>query len=242
MHVDAVRYDDVVRSAEVWSAQPVGRYICVSNVHMVMESKDSPEMQAAVNGANLVVPDGMPLVWILRQRGYTESERVRGAPLVFRLCEWAASKGIPVGFLGGGPGVVESMTQNLRHQIPALKIAFQRTPPYFTRVVPDARLIEEINESGALILFVGLGCPKQELWMAAHVNSIKATMVGVGNAFDLHAGRVRDAPKWMQQSGLEWIFRLTIEPRRLWRRYLVLNPRFVFHLAMESLRLPRSRS
>jgi N-acetylglucosaminyldiphosphoundecaprenol N-acetyl-beta-D-mannosaminyltransferase len=228
MRVDPTSYEEATEKVLAWAAAGESRYVCVANVHMVMEAHDDPSFRALVNAADLVTPDGMPLVWMLRRLGYPHQERVCGPELTSRVCAEAARRGVPVGFYGGHPEALEALVRNLSARFPGLRVVYAYSPP-FRPLTPeeDERVTEEINASGARILFVGLGCPKQEWWMAEHKGRVRAVMLGVGAAFDFHAGRVRQAPVWMQRAGLEWLFRLVQEPRRLWRRYLKHNPRFL---------------
>jgi N-acetylglucosaminyldiphosphoundecaprenol N-acetyl-beta-D-mannosaminyltransferase len=228
MRVDPTSYEEATEKVLAWAAAGESRYVCVANVHMVMEAQDDPSFRTLVNAADLVTPDGMPLVWMLRKLGYPHQERVRGPELTSRVCAEAARRGVPVGFYGGHPEALEALVRNLSARFPGLRVVYAYSPP-FRPLTPeeDERVTEEINASGARILFVGLGCPKQEWWMAEHKGRVRAVMLGVGAAFDFHAGRVRQAPVWMQRAGLEWLFRLVQEPRRLWRRYLKHNPRFL---------------
>ena len=228
MRVDPTSYEEATEKVLAWAAAGESRYVCVANVHMVMEAHDDPSFRALVNAADLVTPDGMPLVWMLRKLGYPHQERVCGPELTSRVCAEAARRGVPVGFYGGHPEALEALVRNLGARFPGLRVVYAYSPP-FRPLTPeeDEKVTEEINASGARILFVGLGCPKQEWWMAEHKGRVRAVMIGVGAAFDFHAGRVRQAPVWMQRAGLEWLFRLVQEPRRLWRRYLKHNPRFL---------------
>jgi N-acetylglucosaminyldiphosphoundecaprenol N-acetyl-beta-D-mannosaminyltransferase len=228
MRVDPTSYEEATEKVLAWAAAGESRYVCVANVHMVMEAHDDPSFRALVNAADLVTPDGMPLVWMLRKLGYPHQKRVYGSELTSRVCAEAARRGVPVGFYGGHPEALEALVRNLSARFPGLRVVYAYSPP-FRPLTPeeDERVTEEINASGARILFVGLGCPKQEWWMAEHKGRVRAVMLGVGAAFDFHAGRVRQAPVWMQRAGLEWLFRLVQEPRRLWRRYLKHNPRFL---------------
>ncbi|MBI5951015.1 MAG: WecB/TagA/CpsF family glycosyltransferase [Chloroflexi bacterium] len=203
--------------------------VYAANVHMLMESYDSPAFKAVVNSADLVTPDGMPLVWILRLKGQKDQQRVYGPTLMLYVLEAAAREKVPVGFYGGMPEVLQALTARVQVKFPDLKIVYSFSSPFreMSRE-EDKQVIEDINNSGTRILFVGLGCPKQEKWMAEHRGKINAVMLGVGAAFDFHAGVKPQAPAWMQKAGLEWLHRLATEPRRLWRRYLYHNPRFVF--------------
>jgi N-acetylglucosaminyldiphosphoundecaprenol N-acetyl-beta-D-mannosaminyltransferase len=194
----------------------------------LMEAHDSCEFRKVVNNADLVTPDGMPLVWVMRAKGVQRQQRVYGPTLMLRVLEAAASENLPVGFYGSKPEVLASLTKRMQARYVGLNVAFCYSPPF--REVgeeEDAAIVRRINESGARILFVGLGCPKQEIWMAGHRGKANAVMLGVGAAFDFHAGLKPQAPAWMQRLGLEWFFRLLMEPRRLWWRYLYHNPRFL---------------
>ncbi len=238
MRVDATSYEDAIQRIFVWSRGRESRYVCVANVHMTMEAYDAPDFRRIVNAADLVTPDGMPLVWMLRRLRVPGQERVYGPELTVRVCEVAAREGIPVGFYGGTPEALEGLVQKLKVRFPDLKVAYAYSPPFRPLAAEeDERIVREINASGARILFVGLGCPKQERWMAAHKGRVQAVMIGVGAAFDFHAGRLPQAPAWMQRAGLEWLFRLLTEPRRLWRRYARHNPRFIILALMQLLGL-----
>jgi N-acetylglucosaminyldiphosphoundecaprenol N-acetyl-beta-D-mannosaminyltransferase len=204
---------------------------------MVMEAWDAPEFRALVNDAELVTSDGMPLVWSLRALGARSATRVYGPALMPIVCEEAARRGVPVGFYGGSPPVMAALTQRLAARCPGLAIAFAHCPRYSeSPPALDEQAADAIEESGARVLFVGLGCPKQERWMAAYRDHVSCALVGVGAAFDFAAGAVAQAPAWMQRAGLEWLFRLAVEPRRLWRRYLRHNPRFALHMALQIAR------
>ena len=228
VRVDALDNKMTVSIVMNFSRQNESRYLCFANVHMLMEAWDSNEFRSIVNDADLVTPDGMPLVWLMRMKGARRQERVYGPALMLNVLEAAAREGIPVGFLGGKPEVLEFLVERMRRCYKGLNVAFALSPP-FTEASreEEQELVERINRSGARILFVGLGCPKQEIWMARHRGRVNAVMLGVGAAFDFHAGVKPQAAAWMQRSGLEWLFRLSTEPRRLWKRYLFHNPRFV---------------
>jgi N-acetylglucosaminyldiphosphoundecaprenol N-acetyl-beta-D-mannosaminyltransferase len=207
-----------------------------------MEAFDSPEFRRVVNGADLVTPDGRPLVWALKGLGVKDAFQVRGTDLTSQVVERAARKGVPIGLYGGTPDLLEVFVRVLRDRYPEVKVACQIAPP-FRPLTPeeDEAVTREIVASGARILLVGIGCPRQENWMAAHKGRIRAVMLGVGAAFDFHAGRVRQAPRWMQWAGLEWVFRLLMDPRRLWKRYAKHNPRFVALFLAQLLGLRRFR-
>ena len=229
MRLDATSYDDATQRVLEWARVGEPRYVCAANVHMVMECHDSGDFRRVVNGAGLVTPDGVPLVWTLRRLGVEDQGRVYGPTLMLHVCAAAAQAGVPVGLYGAQPDVLETLQRNLTGRFPDLKVAYAYSPP-FRPLTPeeDEEITGAIRGSGARILFVGLGCPRQERWMAEHRARLPLVMLGVGAAFDFHAGNVRQAPPWLQTAGLEWLFRLTMEPKRLWRRYLKHNPRFIY--------------
>ena len=237
MKVHATTYQAATEQILAWADGHQSRTVFAANVHMVMEAYDDGAFRKVVNKADLVTPDGMPLVWMVRWLGHPIKDRVYGPTLMLRVLEAAARKGIPVGFYGGAPKVLDSLVKNLQSRFQYLDVVFSFSPPYRGPTPEeDLGVVQDINDSGARILFVGLGCPKQELWIAAHRDRVKAVMLGVGAAFDFHAGKVRQAPKWLQKSGLEWLFRLLAEPGRLWKRYLKHNPRFAMLGIMELAR------
>lgn len=228
MRIDATSYQDASGRVARWALQGRAAYVCVATVHMVMEAFDSVEFRRVVNDADLATPDGRPLVWGLRALGVKDASQVRGTDLMMRVVERAAQDDIPIGLYGGTPEILEELVQVLKMRFSELRVACRISPP-FRPLTPeeDETVTQRIVDSGARILFVGIGCPKQERWMAAHKERIPAVMLGVGAAFDFHVGRVHQAPHWMQAAGLEWVFRLLMEPRRLWKRYARHNPRFL---------------
>ena len=234
MHVDVTSYADAAGRVLDWAAEGSSRYVCAANVHMVMESHDDPAFQKVVNGADLVTPDGVPLVWALKLLGVSDATRVYGPDLTLHVCELAAKRKVPIGLYGGTPESLHAFVAFLENRYPGIQIACTIAPP-FRPLTPeeDKQYTDEIITAGVRILFVGIGCPKQEKWMAEHKSRIKAVMLGVGAAFDFHTGRVRQAPSWMQRLGLEWLFRLLMEPKRLWKRYFKHNPRYVLLLARQ---------
>lgn len=237
MRVDATDYPSAVRQILAWAEGRESRYVCVATVHMTMEAHDNRSFQDIVNAADLVTADGMPLVWALRMLGVGTATRVYGPELTPRLCEAAQAAEVPVGFYGGTEDVLLRLKECVARRWPRLPVAYAHSPP-FRALTPQERasVMHDIHASGARILFVGLGCPKQERWMAAHRPELPAVMVGVGAAFDFLAGTKRQAPPFLQRAGLEWSFRLATEPRRLWWRYLYHNPRYVGLFAAQLMR------
>ena len=235
MRVDATSYDLAVATILDWVSTRESRFVCASTVHMVMEAHDSEEFRKIMKSADLVTPDGMPLVWTLKYfLGFPKQTRVYGPDLTLLVFEAAAKHGIPVGFIGGQPEVLDRMVANAKESYPGLPVVYQESPPFRPLTEEDhAKTIAAIQESGARIVFVGLGCPKQERWMFQMKGRLPVVMLGVGAAFDFVAGTTRQAPRWMMNMGLEWFFRVLMEPRRLWKRYFILNPRFVSLLLLQ---------
>ena len=232
--VDPISYAQATHQIIAWAQQHESRYVCVANVHMLMEAYDSPEFQNVVNAADMITPDGMPLVWMLKHLGYPQQKRVYGPDLTIKLMEAAVMQEISVGFYGGTAETLAQLTASFQEKYPDLQIRYSYSPPFRQlTTAEDESVIRAVNASGAKILLLGLGCPKQERWMAAHKGRIRAVMVGVGAAFDIHAGQKPQAPIWMRHAALEWLFRLVNEPHRLWRRYLYHNPRFLVLALMQ---------
>ncbi len=235
---DVVQHDSIIRKTAELVNQKNGGYVCFSTVHMVMESYDNPEFGAKVNAADLIVTDGMPLVWMQKLQGAKTASRIRANDLMISLCEYAEKNNLSVGFYGGRQEVIDAITKRAAKEMPKLQIAYAFSPPFRSLTDEEAALIvKEINEKSPDILFIGLGCPKQENWMWAHKDKLKAVMLGVGASFDFYAGNVKESPEWMGKLGLEWLFRLTQEPKRLWKRYLILNPRFIWLATLQLLGL-----
>jgi len=217
-----------------------GGYVCFLTVHMAMESFDNADFAAKVNGADLIVPDGMPLVWMQKLQGAKNAARVRANDLMILLCKYAEANDLRIGFYGGQQKVIDVILKRAQKDFPRLKIVYAFSPPFRALTVgEDLKITTEINDAKPDILFMGLGCPKQENWMAQHKNKLKSVMLGVGASFDFYAGNVAESPEWMGKLGLEWLFRLSQEPRRLWKRYLILNPRFVCLAALQLFNLKK---
>ncbi len=236
--IKPINYLSATHQILIWAREGSSRIVFAANVHMLMEAHDSPAYKKIINSADIVTPDGMPLVWMMRVKGHPDQQRVYGPTLMLHVLESAARENIPVGFYGSSPQVLQSLLARMQSKFPNLKIAYSFSPPFQEiNQEEDAEIIKRINASFAQILFVGLGCPKQEKWMADHRGRINAVMLGVGAAFDFHAGIKSQAPAWMQNIGLEWLYRLATEPRRLWRRYLYHNPRFIILAILDLVEL-----
>ncbi|AFZ26425.1 exopolysaccharide biosynthesis protein, WecB/TagA/CpsF family [Cylindrospermum stagnale PCC 7417] len=234
MRVDATSYEDATQRIVAWSQKRESKCVCAANVHMTMETYDNPKFAQIVNNADLVTPDGMPLVWALRALGVKNASRVYGPTLTLDVCQAAEPMGISIALYGGTQESLNAFRNFLAQRFPNIKIVCQIPPPFRQLTAEeDAAYTRQIVESGAQILFVGIGCPRQEVWIAEHKDQIPAVMLGVGAAFDFHSGRVKQAPSWMQTIGLEWLFRLIMEPKRLWKRYFKHNPRFVIFFLIQ---------
>jgi N-acetylglucosaminyldiphosphoundecaprenol N-acetyl-beta-D-mannosaminyltransferase len=234
MRVDETSVNRVVDLVAEWSDDNQSRYICVSNVHMCIEVFDSDNFREMVNNADIVVPDGKPLVIGSRLLGKTNSQQVRGADLTRSLLELSNKKGLNVGFYGGTELALNRIRELIEKKYPNIKLNCLISPPYRELTEKeDADNIAYINKSGVQILFVGLGCPKQEKWMAIHKGKVNSVMIGVGAVFDFLSGTKREAPKFIQDIGMEWFFRLLSEPKRLWKRYLIYNPRFIWNFTRQ---------
>ena len=237
--ISPITMQDALDRISTWIENGARQYVSVCVVHTIMECQYSETMRRAVNGAGMATPDGMPLVWLGKWKSQFKVSRVYGPDLMLALCQLSITRGYSHYFYGGASGVPELLAQKLTHRFPGLKIAGTYSPP-FRPLTPeeDAHIIEQINQSKPDIVWVGLGTPKQDLWMAAHRQQLTApVLIGVGAAFDFHTGRIPQAPTWMQQAGLEWLFRLWQEPKRLWYRYLVYNPLFVLSILAQILKL-----
>ncbi|OWW18832.1 teichoic acid biosynthesis protein [Noviherbaspirillum denitrificans] len=226
--IDALTWEETLRQITQWAAARESRYVCICNVHSVVTTTNDVEFKIAVNNADMATPDGAPVAWALRRLGHPAQERINGPDLMMKYLAEAERLGQSVFFYGSTDTTLTSLRVALNKQFPALRIAGMHSPPFraLSREEDD-RIVELINDSGANVVFVGLGCPKQEKWMAEHRGRIRAVMVGVGAAFDYHAGVLKRAPLWWQRNGLEWLYRLGAEPRRLFKRYMVTNTLFV---------------
>ncbi len=235
VRVSAINLQQAIEAVELWIRGGKRTYICVTGVHGLMESRRDAQLRDIHNRAGLVTPDGMPLVWLSRLSGKRHTERVCGRDLMRKLTAISALRGYRQYYYGGAEGVVERLTQELTSAHPGLDVAGTRCPPFrqLTREEDDDD-VHAINEARPDILWIGLSTPKQEQWMATHRGHVNApVMIGFGAAFDFLAGTKRQAPLWMQRVGLEWLFRLLSEPRRLWRRYAYIVPGFAFLTAGE---------
>ena len=242
VRVDAVQIPDTIARMEEWIVRREAcHFVAVTDMHSVMEAQRDRGFRRVLSGASLVVPDGFPLVWMGRRKGYAMRSRVCGPELMAAFCEQTAGAGYRHFFYGGAPGVAEDLAARFAARFPGMKVAGCYCPP-FRSLTPgeDREVVEAIERSRADIVWVGLGAPKQDRWMFAHRERLSVpVLIGVGAAFDFHTGRVPRAPVWMRENGFEWLFRLLVEPRRLWKRYLVYGSQFVILVALELLGLKK---
>ena len=238
--VSAINMEQALDQMARWIVSRSHEYVCVCTVHGVMDCQRHADLKVIFNSGGMVTPDGMPLVWLGR-RGHPLVARVYGPDLMLAELDRSVANGHRHFLYGGAPGVGEKLADRMKKRFPGLQIAGVMEPPFASLdelCTPEAAA--EINASGADVVWVGIGSPKQEYWMARMRPLLQApVLVGVGAAFDFHSGTVRQAPSWMQRSGLEWLFRLASDPRRLWRRYLVDNPWFLFAIVLQGMGLKR---
>ena len=232
--ISAIDRNDALQQMEHWIRTREQHYICVCPNHTIMESQKNKRLRRIVNSAGLVTPDGMSVVWGGKLLGNSYIEQVCGSDLMLSFCALAAKKGYTNFFYGGAEGVPELLTEKLCKRFPGLKVVGIYSPPFRPlTTAEDKAVIEIINQANPDVVWVSLGAPKQEFWMADHIEHISSpVMIGVGAAFDFLSGRKRRPPQWMQRNGLEWLFRLLQEPCRLWRRNLY-HPLFFYKLLLQ---------
>jgi N-acetylglucosaminyldiphosphoundecaprenol N-acetyl-beta-D-mannosaminyltransferase len=232
--IDAVSWQGALEGIGRWASARESRYVCVCNAHSVVTTRLDSRVRSVISNADMATADGMPVAWMLRRLGYPHQERINGPDLMWRYCAIAAERGQSVYLYGNTPETLKALRKRLRASFPNLDISGSHAPPFRDLTAEeDARMVARINQARAAVVFVSLGCPKQELWMAEHRGRVHSVMIGVGMAFGYHAGTMRRAPACMQKAGLEWLYRLCSEPGRLWRRYLVTNTAFVLGAARQ---------
>jgi N-acetylglucosaminyldiphosphoundecaprenol N-acetyl-beta-D-mannosaminyltransferase len=238
--VSAINIPMALEQIDLWiKGRDVKTYVTVSGVHGVMESQRDEAIRRMHNDAGMVTPDGMPLVWLGKMAGHKHMDRVYGPDLMLALMEKSQKEGFRHYFYGGADGVPELLKRKLEEKYPGIQIVGTYSPPFRALTQEeDAQIVQMINDTRPDIVWIGLSTPKQEKWMSAHVGRISApVMIGVGAAFDFHAGLKSQAPRAIQRSGFEWLYRLITEPRRLWKRYLVNNPLFILGVLGQKLGL-----
>jgi N-acetylglucosaminyldiphosphoundecaprenol N-acetyl-beta-D-mannosaminyltransferase len=239
--INAMTMTQALAQISTWIESRAREYVCVCTVHTIMECQRAPTMRRAVNGASLATPDGMPLVWLGRRWSTVEVSRVYGPDLLLALCQHSLELGYRHYFYGGAAGVPEQLAATLQNRFPGLNVVGAYSPPFHLLTpTENEQIIQQINAAAPDIVWVGLGTPKQDMWMFTHRVALTApVLIVIGAAFDFHTKRIPQAPPWMQQRGLEWLFRLVQEPRRLWYRYLIYNPLFILLILAQMLGLKR---
>ena len=234
--IDVLSWSKAVDCIFQWAERGESRTVCVCGVHSVITGRKSLTHGTAIKAADLVTPEGAPVAWMIRKRGHVAQMRISGPDLMWACCQRALSNGTAMFLYGSTPSTLSKLERRLRSEFPGINIVGTFSPPFRNMSAEeDAGIVDMINRSAARIVWVGLGCPKQEAWMQAHRDRVRAVMIGVGAAFDFHAGVVKRAPQWMQRNGLEWLHRLLQDPRRLAKRYLVTGAIFVMAVLLESL-------
>jgi N-acetylglucosaminyldiphosphoundecaprenol N-acetyl-beta-D-mannosaminyltransferase len=235
--VSAIDMPMALATINAWIHSHQPNYVCVTPAHSVMECYDHPDLRAIYNRSGLTTPDGMAIVWLMRARGFRFVERVYGPDLMLAVCQSGIEKGYRHFFYGAAPGVAEKLVECLQERFPCLQVAGIESPP-FRQLTPaeDQEMIERIRAARPDIVWVGIGSPRQERWMSDHLDRLGVpVLVGVGAAFDFLSGNKPQAPRWVQRSGLEWLFRLASEPRRLWKRYILGYPVFIWRVLLQQL-------
>ncbi|PZV11744.1 MAG: glycosyltransferase [Pseudanabaena sp.] len=228
-------FDEQIKLIVTWAKNCQSKVVCVANTHMLIEARRDSQFANVLNQADLVTPDGVPLVWMMKMMGAKQAQRVAGMDIFHSACEQASKAQISIFLMGSTPEVLDKISHRLKDDFPLLKIAGMESPPFRPLgLTADMDITNTINASGAGIVFVALGCPKQEQWMALHRGKIHAVMIGVGAVFPIYAGELKHAPKFMQNTGFEWLFRLSQEPQRLWKRYFSTIPIFIW-LALKQI-------
>lgn len=235
-HIDAASWEEAISRIAGWAAHRQSRFVALCNVHSVVTASQEAEFNHVIAQADLALPDGAPVAWALRREGFPNQQRINGPDLMWRYLGVAEQLGQSVFFYGSSNDTLDRLMVRIKAAFPKLKIVGLESPPFRALTAEeDQAYVDQINKSGAHVVFVGLGCPKQEGWMASHRGRIKAVMLGVGAAFDYHAGTIERAPLWMQKIGMEWLHRLISEPRRLAKRYAVTNSVFIYRMAKSML-------
>ena len=226
--VDVLGGTDALDRIFHWASRNDSRIVCACDAHSIAHALRNPGHAETIAFADMVVPDGAPVAWVLRRKGHRDQGRISGPDLMWECCRRASQDATPLLLYGSTPSTLLRLEQRLRAAFPAINVVESISPPFSElSAEEDAAMVDRINSSGARIVWVGLGCPRQEAWLRSHKNRICAVMIGVGAALDFHAGVVKRAPSWMQRHGLEWFHRILQDPRRLTKRYLVSNTMFI---------------
>ncbi|XEC95514.1 WecB/TagA/CpsF family glycosyltransferase [Paenibacillus tarimensis] len=228
-NITALNLNETVFEIERWISFKKNNYVCVCNTHSIVTASNDPYFNEVLNNAGICTPDGMPLVWALRMYGFKGQDRVDGPNLMLKLCELSSKNGYRIYLYGGTQQTLDQLYNQIKSQNSSIKIVGRYSPPF--RKLTDNEeneIIQKINASNADLIFVSLGCPKQEVWMYNNRNKVNGIMLGVGAAFDFITGNIKRPPIIIQKFGLEWFYRLISEPKRLWKRYAYNNPMYVY--------------
>jgi N-acetylglucosaminyldiphosphoundecaprenol N-acetyl-beta-D-mannosaminyltransferase len=239
-NIDALSWQDTISTICNWAVNHESRYVTLCNVHSNVKALLNKQHRTVLNSADMTTPDGMPITWTLRKLGFPDQQRINGPDLMWAYCEKAEKTDQKVFFYGSTNDVLSKLEVKLKTHFPNLQIVGMHSPPFRELTAQESIEVDSmLNNSQAHIVFVGLGCPRQEEWMFQHRGRINAVMLGVGAAFNYHAGTIKRAPLWMQNNGLEWLHRLAADPFRLWKRYLLSNPIFIIAIAAQLLGLKK---
>lgn len=236
--IDCLSWESALAAVTSFANEGRGHYVCICNVHSVVTAKHDLNFFEVLAQADMTTADGAPIAWLMRRRGIVGQARINGPDLMWAYCKAASMRTESIFLYGSTQSTLDLLKKNLTKQMPGLVIAGAYSPP-FRVLTPeeDEQVVEMINASGAKTVWVSLGCPKQELWMAEHRDRVNAVMIGVGAAFDYHARVIQRAPRWMQDNGLEWFYRLCSEPRRLFKRYFATNIMFLYYALRQLLKV-----
>lgn len=235
--IDALNWSESIQIIVDWGAARLSRTVCLCNVHSSVTATKDKGFASALSHSNMVLPDGAPVAWVLRKKGFPKQTRIAGPDLMEKLCDKLENTDIGVFLFGSTEQTLAKLQEQLHRKFPKLDIKGALSPKYGAWAhEEEEQYIKKINSSGAGIIFIGLGCPKQEIWMAGNRERVQGVMLGVGAAFDFHAGTIKRAPGFFQRIGLEWLHRLLCEPRRLWKRYLVTNSIFIYNASIDIIK------
>lgn len=227
--IDALSWDESIDLISRWGSNRESRTVCLCNVHSSVSAINDTSLAASLADSDMVLPDGSPIAWALRKKGFKHQHRIAGPDLMEKLCKSIENTNLGIFLFGSTTETLQKLEQYLNSNFPNLSLTGKLSPKYGNwSIAEEENYIKTINNSGAGIVFIGLGCPKQEIWMIKNRKKVHGVMLGVGAAFDFHAGTIKRAPLIMQKTGLEWLHRLLSEPRRLWKRYLITNTKFIY--------------
>ena len=237
-YINIISITDLINSVKSFLLLKKGHYICVSNVHQCIEAYDNNKFAEIINNADLAIPDGRPIYWALKLLGHNNAEHLPGYYITKKICQFAAEDNLKVGFYGGENDALNLCVSNLKNEYEKLTVSYIYSPPYRILTIEEKKeIINNIRDNNVQILFICLGCPKQENWMAEHRNHLKCVSVGIGEAVNLISKKQKLAPKWVEKIGMRWVTRLIIEPKRLFWRYFYTNSKFVFLFIKQYIKL-----